>query len=115
MRRQIAARSSFFVKRHEQLNPEPVNIDMLKEALRNDTPEGKRLLDSVVRWTGSILGTKAYWGVKLQELLAMAYALKCPSAFITFSAADNHWRSLQQHMPRFEEWLKRQDASRSAF
>ena len=112
MRRQISARSAFFVKRHEQLNPEPVNIDTLKEALRNETPDGKRLLDSIVRWTGSIRGTKAYWGVKLQELLAMAFALKCPSAFITFSAADNHWRSLHQHMPRFEEWLAAEELQR---
>ncbi|EAQ87096.1 hypothetical protein CHGG_03715 [Chaetomium globosum CBS 148.51] len=112
MRRQISARSAFFVKRHEQLNPEPVNIDTLKEALRNETPDGKRLLDSIVRWTGSIRGTKAYWGVKLQELLAMAFALKCSSAFITFSAADNHWRSLHQHMPRFEEWLAAEELQR---
>ena len=105
MRRQISTRSTFFCKRHEQLNPEPLDINALKDAFRNETPEGRRLLESIVRWTGSIRGTRAYWGVELQELLAMAYALKCPSAFITFSAADNHWHSLHRHMPRYQEWL----------
>jgi len=105
MRRQISTRSTFFCKRHEQLNPEPLDINALKDAFRNETPEGRRLLESIVRWTGSIRGTRAYWGVKLQELLAMAYALKCSSAFITFSAADNHWHSLHRHMPRYQEWL----------
>ena len=95
---------SFFIKRNMQLNPEPVTIEMLKEAFRNDTPEARQLLDSVVSWTGSIRGTKSYWGKKLQELLAVAHALRCHSAFITFSATDNLWQSLHQHMPRYEEW-----------
>jgi helitron helicase-like protein len=32
------------------------------------------------------------------------YNLNRPDLFLTFSAADYHWDSLQRHMPRYEEW-----------
>lgn len=31
------------------------------------------------------------------------HTLGIPLAFLTFSTADNHWRSLHQHMPRFHD------------
>ncbi|CAG9980512.1 unnamed protein product, partial [Clonostachys byssicola] len=34
----------------------------------------------------------------------MVRGLGCPSTFLTFSAADIHWDSLQKHLPRYDEW-----------
>ncbi|KJZ69504.1 hypothetical protein HIM_11101 [Hirsutella minnesotensis 3608] len=49
-------------------------------------------------------GTRPYWYRKRRELESYAYNLSCPSAFITFSPADLHWRSLYQHLPQFQDW-----------
>ncbi|KAM4055583.1 PIF1-like helicase [Hirsutella rhossiliensis] len=51
---------------------------------------------------------------KRQDLEAYAYSLGCPGAFITFSPADLHWRSLYQHMPRYGEWLRVSEPERMA-
>ncbi|KAJ0126803.1 Uncharacterized protein HZ326_30095, partial [Fusarium oxysporum f. sp. albedinis] len=44
------------------------------------------------------------WNLGPGELESYAYNLDCPGAFITFSPADLHWRSLYQHLPQFQDW-----------
>ncbi|XP_044716521.1 ATP-dependent DNA helicase PIF1 [Hirsutella rhossiliensis] len=54
--------------------------------------------------TAQLRGTRPYWYRKRRELESYAYNLRCPGAFITFSPADLHWRSLYQHLPQFQDW-----------
>ncbi|KAM4063187.1 ATP-dependent DNA helicase PIF1 [Hirsutella rhossiliensis] len=77
-------------------------------------PEAQALINSITRHAVSIRGTRPFWNKKRQDLEAYAYNLGCPAAFITFSPADLHWRSLYQHMPRYEEWLAASESERMA-
>ncbi|XP_044715978.1 ATP-dependent DNA helicase PIF1 [Hirsutella rhossiliensis] len=88
MRPQARARSKFFVKQQDG-SREPLTREQLIEALEHsEDPEAQALINSITR--------------KRQNLEAYTHDLGCPGAFITFSPADLHWRSLYQHMPRYE-------------
>lgn len=102
MRAQVNTRSSFFVKRSH--GSRPVDIAELRAAFEENTVEGQALLNSVVRYTGSLRGTRAFWNGRRHQLDAMVHGLGTPNVFMTFSAADLHWDSLARHMPRYEEW-----------
>lgn len=108
MRQQVNSRSSFFIKKggpqagHEQ----PIDISEICAAFDADTAEAKSLLNSIVRYSNSLRGTRAYWGGRRHQLEAYVRGLGCPGVFLTFSAADLHWDSLQQHFPRYDEWLE---------
>ncbi|KAM4067788.1 PIF1-like helicase [Hirsutella rhossiliensis] len=94
------ARSKFFVKQHDGTR-EPLTREQLIQALEHaEDPRAQALINSITR--------------KRQDLEAYAYSLGCPGAFITFSPADLHWRSLYQHMPRYEEWLGASEPERMA-
>ncbi|KAM4067671.1 PIF1-like helicase [Hirsutella rhossiliensis] len=100
MRSQARARSKFFVKQHDGTR-EPLTREQLIQALEHaEDPRAQALINSITR--------------KRQDLEAYAYSLGCPGAFITFSPADLHWRSLYQHMPRYEEWLGASEPERMA-
>ncbi len=58
MRQQVNARSTFYVRRVGHHSP--LDIDQLRAALESDTPEGQALLNSVVRYAGSLRSTRAY-------------------------------------------------------
>ncbi|EXU94568.1 helitron helicase-like domain protein, partial [Metarhizium robertsii] len=94
---------------------QPLTREQLIQALeRSDDPEAQALINSITRHVVSIRGTRPFWNRKRQDLEAYAYNLGCPGAFITFSPADLHWRSLYQHMPRYEEWLAASEPERMA-
>ncbi|KAH7465030.1 hypothetical protein FOMA001_g17026 [Fusarium oxysporum f. sp. matthiolae] len=77
----------------------------LSEAFQNpESAEAQQLLNSINRQTAQLRGTRPYWYRKRRELESYAYNLDCPGAFITFSPADLHWRSLYQHLPQFQDW-----------
>ncbi|KHO00508.1 ATP-dependent DNA helicase PIF1 [Metarhizium album ARSEF 1941] len=114
MRSQARARSKFFVKQHDGTR-EPLTREQLIQALEHsEDPETQALINSITRHAVSIRGTRPFWNRKRQDLEAYAYSLGCPDAFITFSPADLHWRSLYQHMPRYEEWLAASESERMA-
>ncbi|KAF5127214.1 ATP-dependent DNA helicase pif1 [Metarhizium anisopliae] len=114
MRSQARARSNFFVKQHHGMH-QPLTREQLIQALEHsDDPEAQALINSITRHAVSIRGTRPFWNRKRQDLEAYAYNLGCPGAFITFSPADLHWRSLYQHMPRYEEWLAASEPERMA-
>ncbi|KAM4058148.1 PIF1-like helicase [Hirsutella rhossiliensis] len=76
--------------------------EQLIQALEHaEDPRAQALINSITRHAR-------------QDLEAYAYSLGCPGAFITFSPADLHWRSLYQHMPRYEEWLGASEPERMA-
>ncbi|KAF5133799.1 ATP-dependent DNA helicase PIF1 [Metarhizium anisopliae] len=114
MRSQARARSNFFVKQQHGMH-QPLTREQLIQALEHsDDPEAQALINSITRHAVSIRGTRPFWNRKRQDLEAYAYNLGCPGAFITFSPADLHWRSLYQHMPRYEEWLAASEPERMA-
>ncbi|EXU95789.1 helitron helicase-like domain protein [Metarhizium robertsii] len=86
---------------------------MLIQALEHsEDPEAQVLVNSITRHGVSLRGTRPFWNRKRQDLETYAYNLGCPGAFITFSPADLHWRSLYQHMPRYDEWLAASESER---
>ncbi|KAH0499426.1 hypothetical protein TgHK011_006624 [Trichoderma gracile] len=104
MRSSVNTRSTFFVKRPGQTAHRTLTVDDIRAAFNNDTPEAQALLNSIVRYSGSLRGTRPYWSSKRRGLEAMVRALGCPGTFLTFSAADNHWESLHRHLPHFDAW-----------
>jgi hypothetical protein len=114
MRSQARARSKFFVRQHNGSH-QPLTREQLIQALEHsEDPEALALINSITRHAVSIRGTRPFWNRKRQDLEAYAYNLGCPGAFITFSPADLHWRSLYQHMPRYEDWLAASEPERMA-
>lgn len=104
MRHSVNTRSSFFIKRPGQTANRLVNLEDLRAAFNQDTPEARALLNSIIHYSGNLRGTRAFWNSKRRGLEAMVRAIGCPGTFLTFSAADHHWESLQRHMPYFNEW-----------
>ncbi|CVL09016.1 uncharacterized protein FMAN_14288 [Fusarium mangiferae] len=102
MRQQVNQRSSFFIKKDGRRTE--VDIAHLRAAFDSDTPEAKSLLNSIIRCSSSLRGTRPFWGGRRHQLEAYVHGLGCPGIFLTFSAAYLHWESLQLHMPRYEDW-----------
>ncbi|XP_044718863.1 PIF1-like helicase domain-containing protein [Hirsutella rhossiliensis] len=100
MRSQARARSRFFVKQHDGTREQLTREQLIQALEHSEDPEAQALINSITR--------------KRQDLEAYAYSLGCPGAFITFSPADLHWRSLYQHMPRYGEWLRVSEPERMA-
>ncbi|KAM4067753.1 ATP-dependent DNA helicase PIF1 [Hirsutella rhossiliensis] len=103
---------SFFVKRPGL--QQRVDMDELRNAFEEDTPESRALLSSIVRFSSSLKGTRAYWGGQRHQLEALVHGLTCPGVFLTFSAADLHWDSLQRHMPSYVEWREADSRGKGA-
>ncbi|KAG7002669.1 ATP-dependent DNA helicase PIF1 [Fusarium oxysporum f. sp. conglutinans] len=116
MRSQARSRSRFFVKQHDgRQRQQPLTREQLIQALEHsEDPEAQALINSIARHAVSIRGTRPFWNKKRQDLEAYAYNLGCPGAFITFSPADLHWRSLYQHMPQYDDWLAATEPERMA-
>ncbi|RYC77118.1 hypothetical protein BFJ63_vAg20008, partial [Fusarium oxysporum f. sp. narcissi] len=94
----------YFVKQHHQRRG-PITRDDLLEAFQNpESADAQQLLNSINRQTAQLRGTRPYWYRKRRELESYAYNLDSPGAFITFTPADLHWRSLYQHLPQFQDW-----------
>ncbi|KJZ70452.1 hypothetical protein HIM_10154 [Hirsutella minnesotensis 3608] len=104
MRVQARAKSSYFVKQHQQRQGLITRDDLLEAFQNPESAEAQQLLNSINRQTAQLRGTRPYWYRKRRELESYAYNLGCPGAFITFSPADLHWRSLYQHLPQFQDW-----------
>ncbi|KAI8409290.1 hypothetical protein FOFC_09126, partial [Fusarium oxysporum] len=104
MRAQARAKSSYFVKEYQQRQGLITRDDLLEAFQNPESAEAQQLLNSINRQTAQLRGTRPYWYRKRRELESYAYNLDCPGAFITFSPADLHWRSLYQHLPQFQDW-----------
>ncbi|RKK09790.1 hypothetical protein BFJ67_g18217, partial [Fusarium oxysporum f. sp. cepae] len=104
MRAQARAKSGYFVKQHQQRQGLTTRDDLLEAFQNPESAEAQQLLNSINRQTAQLRGTRPYWYRKRRELESYAYNLDCPGAFITFSPADLHWRSLYQHLPQFQDW-----------
>jgi hypothetical protein len=102
MRRQINTRSSFFVKHRP--NDRLVDIEDLRQAFNNDDPEAQALLNSIVRYSGSLQGTRPFWNGKNHNLMSYVHQLGTPHLFQTVSAADFHWVPLMKQMPNYLRW-----------
>jgi ATP-dependent DNA helicase PIF1 len=83
MRRQETRQSSFLVKQHPEQNA--LTVDDLRAAFNDDTDESQALLNSIVRHSPSLRGTRAFWNGKRHNLEASVYQLGTPTAFLTFS------------------------------
>ncbi|KAF6517647.1 hypothetical protein HZS61_003208 [Fusarium oxysporum f. sp. conglutinans] len=106
--------AEFFVKQQDG-RQQPLTREQLIQALEHsEDPEAQALINSITRHAVSIRGTRPFWNKRRQDLEAYAYNLGCPGAFITFSPADLHWRSLYQHMPQYDDWLAATEPERMA-
>ena len=110
MRQQSNIRSTFFVRRHP--NEAQLDVEELRQAFTSDSPAAQSLLNSVVRYSGSLRGTRPFWNGKRYHLEACVRALGPPQLYLTFSAADLQWDDLQQRMPNYDEWANGTTADR---
>ena len=111
MRHSINDRVSFYMRCTQQTFGN-MSIDAIREAFENNTPHAQRLLQSIVRCGHNLRGTRPYWVNQRKDLEAVVENEIEMSLFITLSAADYHWDSLQRHMPRYDEWLTATPAQR---
>ncbi|KAF5709878.1 ATP-dependent DNA helicase [Fusarium globosum] len=77
MRQQVNQRSSFFIKK-DGLRTD-VDIAHLRAAFDSDTPEAKSLLNSIIRCSSSLRGTRPFWGGLRDQLEAYAYTVNVGS------------------------------------
>jgi ATP-dependent DNA helicase PIF1 len=103
MRHQINEKAGFFVRKMDPQNKD-LTLDDLRNAFNDDSEESRYILNRVTRYAASLRGTRPYWGGRMKMVESMVRMLGCPHLFLTFSAADLHWDSLMQHMPRYDEW-----------
>ncbi|KAG5942821.1 hypothetical protein E4U60_007065 [Claviceps pazoutovae] len=110
MRTQTANISTYFFKKD---NSVPLTVPESRDTINSDGPESKELMSSIICFSSTIAGTRAYWTAKRGQLDAMVRTLGCPALFLTFSAADLHWQDLARLMPRYDEWCSASDAGKT--
>jgi len=103
-RKQVNTRAGFFVRKlHPQMND--LTAEDLRHAFEDDSEQSEQLLNSISSYSGTLRGTRPYWGGKMKSLESIVRQLGCSHLFLTFSAADYHWESLMRHMPQHDGWL----------
>ena len=113
LRQQTRKRSAYVAKNLTRNGP--ISLEEVQEAFANpDAPEGRRLLNSIVRQSATIRGTRSFWNGKRQELDAYVRALGSPTLFMTASAADLQWDSLIRLSNRYREWKEASSTRRIA-
>jgi ATP-dependent DNA helicase PIF1 len=80
-------------------------VDQLQDAFDDDSDKSRKIINSITRYSASLLGTRPYWSGQSKVLEPMVQQLGCPNLFVTLSAADMHWDSLMELFPDYEEWL----------
>jgi hypothetical protein len=68
LRKQSTEKAGFFVKRHS--DGEDMTADDIQAAFDGEDG-GQQLVDSVVRWSASVRGTRAYWNAEGKKLEAL--------------------------------------------
>jgi ATP-dependent DNA helicase PIF1 len=61
-----------------------------------DDPQAQKLLNSIVRYSASLRGTRPFWNGRRANLETYVRGIRSPDVFKTFSAADYHWDSLHR-------------------
>jgi ATP-dependent DNA helicase PIF1 len=103
MRSTINTRSTYFSKKKP--GEAALTVEDLRAAFASDdSPTGRALLQSIVSYSGSLRGTRPFWNGRRSQVEAMVRTLGTPALFVTFSAADYWWDSLQRHMPTYQAW-----------
>lgn len=72
LRRQSNDKAGFFVKRHA--GSEDMTVEDIQAAFNSDH-NGQQLLDTIVRWSAALRGTRAYWaseGKKLESMVSIS-------------------------------------------
>jgi ATP-dependent DNA helicase PIF1 len=104
MRLQINTWAGFFVN---NLHPEQktLTVDQLRDAFNDDSDESRKIINSITRYSASLLGTCPYWSGQSKVFESMVRQLDCPNLLVMISAADMNWDSLMKLFPSYEEWL----------
>ncbi|KAJ5183745.1 hypothetical protein N7492_001361 [Penicillium capsulatum] len=107
LRRQAGSKAGFFVRGRDI-----PDLDELRAAFQEDTPEARALLRSVTTLANSLRGTGAYWSDRRRDLYAYIKNLGAAHFFLTLSAADLHWDDLMRWMPNYDDWRAADSATR---
>lgn len=101
MRMQVNAKSTYYVtKNTKDGHDEGLDLEAIKAAFVNpEDPQAQRILNSIVRHSASLRGTRPFWAGKRANLETYVRSIGSPSTFLTFSAADYHWDSLHKVYP----------------
>ena len=74
-------------------NPELQRLDS-PNAIRDYIQRNPQALRQILAFNKNIRSTSAYWFQRSRELLRMIQQIGTPTLFLTFSAADLHWKKL---------------------
>src|SRR4051794_34525970 len=69
MRKQVNVKSGFFMSRTP--NDHTMSLEDLRRAFEDDSPHSAAMLNSIVRFSGSLRGTRPFWVGKGKSLKAM--------------------------------------------
>src|ERR1700761_7913033 len=95
MRLQVNKKSTYFVNK---MNTDiELDAEAIQAAFVNpDDPQAQRLLNSIVRYSASLRGTRPFWNSRRTNLETYVRGIRSPDVFKTFSAADLHWDPLHR-------------------
>ena len=108
MRDKARKSARYYVSKSSNLSN--LTREELGEALDTDPA----LLGSIVRQGSGLTGTRPFWKNRGYSLDAQARFLtpQISPVFITFSCADLQWHDLHRQLPRYDEFLARNDTVR---
>ena len=95
---------------YNQSNKRGLSLDELKKLINSS--QGKQFLNTLVRYTQRLQGTRPYWNQKWNELTAYTKNINKGSLFFTLSTTNLYWYNLQSHIPQFNKYKDTEEAQR---
>ena len=91
-RHRFLSQRRIFLRRNTKL--ENISEEILRRILTTQGPEFKELINSMQLYNSNIVGSNVYFYKRRRELEALMEVKGIPTAWFTFSGADNHWCDL---------------------
>ena len=91
-RHRFLSQRRVFLRRNSKL--ENISEESLRRIVTTQGPDFEELISSMQLYNSNIVGSNAYFYKRRRELEALMEVKGIPTAWFTFSAADNHWCDL---------------------
>ena len=100
-RHRFLSQRRVFLRRNTKL--ENISEENLRRIVSTQGPEFEELISSMQLYNSNIVGSNAYFYKRRRELEALIEVKGIPTAWFTFSAADNHWCDLHDLLYKKDE------------
>ena len=91
IRQQVKGQSTFYINRNKNNAFANWDINQIRLAFQENSPEFQHFQDFIFRSSAFIKGSRPFWIAKRAELQAMVRCIGCPNLFIIFNTADLYW------------------------